>query len=67
MMMTSSSDHDSKPASRLPRGAPRDAFSAWLTRDLRRHFGAPVTTPLPPGLAAAVEALMREDDDRRRK
>ena len=65
-MMTTSSDHDSTPAP-PPRKAPRDAFVRWLDRDLRRHFGSPVTTPLPPGLAAAVEALMRDDDDRRRK
>ena len=66
-MMTPCSQHDSKPAAPPARKPQRDAFTAWLERDLHRHFGAPVTTPLPPGLAAAVEALMRDDDDRRRK
>ena len=62
-MMTASSDHDA--SSSPPPKAPRDAFATWLNRDLRRHFGAPVTAPLPPGLAAAVEALLRDDDQRR--
>ena len=58
--------HDRGPSRPAAHAGPREAFDAWLTRDLRRQYGQPVQSPLPPDLEAAVNALLEEFDPERK-